>query len=329
MEEATRGTDIITVAENVAYKFGEEKQPMGDYPTPKITPHITYYNNSREPSDQHVASYEVVGQLGFVPVNGLEWYFFLGSSSSAADVHTISALDDGEKPTRTIRTESANASENLRYNYTYGKTAQLGFSVDLKTPNQFAAISNMIVCDQIKTSEAGYTITPSDPVANEPYAYASNFVFNWDQGGTPVDYSDVLLDFSYIGVDNLLTEYLDNQNYANWLLEGRFTHAINMTIERGSDKQIFTDFIAQLSSDTFKDCRLKIFNWGSTTLYTQLDFSSCMIIENTMNKTFSKKTEDGVYRVMALPKSLVVTNKDGINPTAGSGNHYLRDANYA
>jgi hypothetical protein len=54
-----------------------------------------------------------------------------------------------------------------------------------------------------------------------------------------------------------------------------------------------------------------------------------MILEDKMNKAFKQKKEPTVYRVVLLPKTLVVECKDGIDPTAGAGDHYLRDVNYA
>jgi hypothetical protein len=328
LEENTRGTDQITVAENKSYYFGVEKAPIGNFPGFEIDPHITYYGDSREAGDQHVASYSVQGQLAFCPVNGLEWYFFLGSSSSVADVHTIQVLDSGELPTRTLRIESANASENLRYNFTYGKTGQLDFSIGLREKQAFASCSAYLKCDEIKTGEGGYTITPIHPISQElPYKHDSAFAFTWDQGGTPISYEDEVLDFTYTGINSLMAEYVDDQAFANWLLEGNYYHGIQLTLQRGGSTRIFTDAVAQLSSDDFKDCRFKIYQ--NATQYLQLDFTSCMIIKPDMNKAFSKRKEDTTYRVMMVPKSLVATVKDGIDPTSGTGDHYKQDANYA
>ena len=308
--ESVKGTDPIGSGDDY-YKLGYRVRSLGKFPKPKYNIASTY-RGSRDPTLE-IASADLTGTLAFAPVNAIAWYLALGSSATAAGVHTITGIDSGELPYFTTRFETSNDTENIRKSMTGTKLKTLNFELTRLNENvRFPAMMG------INVQGTGFG-APTYPVTNTPiypdsvsdmFYKDSNFYFTWYYGGDNLDYKSDVMNFT--GIIDMTNQFLPllQQLFPEEVSEGTRAHILRFNILRGNDTSIYDDFAAQDRDTTGMDLRVKIHQTASK--YLQLDYSNIFLQECEINDQNEAKNEDGIYEVVGIAESLTVKSNDGL-----------------
>jgi hypothetical protein len=311
--ESTEGTDPIASGGGTPYyEFGKLTKTFGNFPSKEFKV-LAIHHGSRDPT-LNITHALPKGAIAFAPVNGVPWYQFLGSSSTAATIHTITGIDTGELPFITARFESQNSSENIRKSLVGAKINNINFQLlNANTRIRLPAMIGMgIQGMDVKAPTNTATQTPIFPDSEEGLYYVdSNFIFTWDLNGTPItEYKNQLLDFKYIGTNTNIFGTVGNTLTPVRVLEGPRNHILMFQLLRGGSTRIYDDYLAQTRSSTGKDLRVKIYN--SAANYLQLDFNDVFIETCEMNDGYQASGDLEIYDVVASCEDLIVKSKDGL-----------------
>lgn len=310
-EEVTENTDPIASGQDY-YKFGNYVQSWGLYPSNKWDFYPYFTGASLEAQQLYIAQQLPQAVLSYETINTIALYRLLGSSSTAAGVHTITPVAYGTRlPTTTVRYETANASESIRKSMVGCKTTQASFTVDFRQPQARVSTTEVLLGQQI--------VTPTDTAANEPiypgsvnntYKKDSNFVFTWDG----VDFAPYIRDFSYVGDNGSQQIVIDGQTYPQDIREGNYQHAVAFTVQRNTNTDIFDDVLAQETE--LKDVVLTIYQ--SATEYVTFNFTD-LIGNVEMNHAFGANKEKPTYKFEGIGRTLSISSKDGLSESTFYG----------
>jgi hypothetical protein len=93
--EASEGTDPIVAVDSTYNEFGNNALPF-KLPSASYR-FLKRYYAARQPSAFNLKKIEnKTENVATRPTNGLEWYYLLGLSSSAAGVHTLTPIAEGQ-----------------------------------------------------------------------------------------------------------------------------------------------------------------------------------------------------------------------------------------
>ena len=319
-EHVTPGDTPITGAGTPYYEFGKRTKGSGNFPSKNYNIY-SYYAGSRDPK-HNISTIEPLAGVAFQPTNGLEFYYAFGDSASAgvspdAD-HTIGGINQGELPSRVIRYQSENATENIREEAINTKTKALNFQLFNVARNIQSPVTIGVGFQATDIRPASYNANFSPVFASGKeemyFADKSNFVLNWDQGAIIdiVDYKDTLMNFQYICDMTTQFQPLVEQMIPNAILDGVRTHVLIFDLLRGDDTRIYDDHQAQTRTNTPRDARIKCYAKGSTTEYIQLDFKDVYTSKVDMNDGDVGRDELDIYKVVAVCSSVIPTIRDGV-----------------
>ena len=126
----------------------------------------------------------------------------------------------------------------------------------------------------------------------------------WDYGGTPIEYIDALLTFTYQGQNAVQPHTIQNQAELKYIFEGHRAHEVSFEIRMGKSSRIFTDHKA----GALHNIRYKVYN--TATNYLQLDIAGIGL--NKPVPMYDLDRDKRVYNVTGKAKTLTVTSLDGI-----------------
>jgi len=229
--ENSTESDTISTSSTPYWRFGRTSIKF-DFGLEEHEWRPDYYLNSRDPAALTLSKSLVRSNIGFVPVNGIMWYYFLGDSSSAASVHSPVGLETGSNPGLCYRWEDrggtvdeyssivANKVEN--FNFTYSRmTDQVVQGIGLIGIKQTTPALNSAHNGPVyPTADATYGGTQ----LNNAYKYTNGMIFSWDNAGSQDDYVPYLHEFSYTGVNALKLDYLQGQAELELINEGIKIH---------------------------------------------------------------------------------------------------------
>lgn len=291
---------------------------------------VPLFYGDRDPGAIVLQGSVVKAIIGFVPVNLVPWYHFLGAcSTDASHIHTITGINSGNLETQTIRSESRGGSADKFWSTVGNRCQMLNFSLDLRNRNtpavQSLGYQGITTLDPNTTIPMSLTTTHTTGVKyptatgamggtelDDEYLPDTNFSLKWDYGGGgETEYKAAALAFSYMGINDLKPYGKQNQIDFEKLYEGQRGHIIGLEIRMGKDSQIWDDYIAR----TLHDLRLKIYN--TSTNYMQLDITDIGI--NKPNPVTSPIRDERIYRIEGIAKSIQVTGIDGITDYGTGG----------
>ena len=319
-EHVTKDDTPISGAGTPYYEFGKMTKGSGNFPSKNYNIY-SIYSGSRDPN-HNISHIEPIAGVAFQPTNGLEFYYAFGDSVSTGvspdSDHAIGGINQGSLPTRVIRYQSENATENIREEAINAKTKALNFQLfnvnrNIQDP---AVLGVGFQATDIRPATYDANFSPVFPSGKEEMYFPdkSNFVFNWDQGAEieTIDYKNTLLNFQYICDMTSQFQPLVQQMMPNEVLDGVRTHILIWNQMRGDDTRIYDDHQAQTRTSTPKDLRVKVFAKGSTTEYIQLDFNDIYTSKVDMNNANVGNDELDTYSVVAVASSVVPTIRDGV-----------------
>ncbi len=139
----------------------------------------------------------------------------------------------------------------------------------------------------------------------------------WDYGGTPIEYIDALLTFTYQGQNAVQPHRIQNQAELAYIFEGYRSHEVNFEIRMGKSSRIFTDHKA----GTLHDLRYLVYN--TATNYLMLDIAGIGL--NKPQPMFELDYDKRVYNCTGKAKTITVTSLDGI--TQSGANVFFGESN--
>ena len=315
--EAIKETDPINGAAAEYWKFGRLTQQF-NFGMEQHNWRPNYFAN-RDPTSLTLAKAAVDNTLAFQPVNGLWWYYFLGSSSTAgADpnaVHTLSGINSGSLPTLTYRWEDkggsaerfsslvGNVVESLVYSQNFGNSDLPGVmainlaGIKQKIPTHPTAHNG----PQFPTNTGAMGGTQRDNV----YLRDTNFEFDWDSSGDDIDYSSVLEQIQVSGLNLLNKQDLPNQAEREYIFEGNRVISLIFRLKRIIDGSMIDDFNAR----TLHDINYKIYS--SPTTYQQLTFTDVGI--QNFRQPHSDMNESPFWQVEATVRLITPAINDGVH----------------
>lgn len=327
-EKAAPETDPINAVNAKYWTPGHRMTPHG-LPQEEHRWEPIYYDE-RDPGELVLIESIATASIGFTPTTAWPWYMFLGASSTVADpdnTHTITGINTGNLPTYTLRSESRGGSDDTFWSMVGSRVNALTFGVNFRNKTippvigmAFLGIKVLIPNNMSFNTQHDGVQFPTDTGAmgatqsDDPYRVDASTVFNWDQGGTPDDYVDAILNFGYSGGNIFQPHYVQNQAEVEYLFEGKRTHNLVFEIRMGKDSSIWDHYYAKSKHDI----RLKVFS--SATNYLQLDFTDVAI--GKPNPISEPHRDKRVYRIEAICKSVAVESLDGIKTTGGHTEFY-------
>lgn len=278
-DEATEGTDPINSTSATYNEFGNNNMP---FKLPRASyQYLKRYYNSRQADafnlKKIVSSTENIATR---PTNGLEWFYLLGLSSSAAGVHTLTPIAEGQSlPFRTVRYESKGGSVSRFVSFVGGKTMNVSETFTFIPHGNTSSIASTIAHKQ-KLLNADTSLNeahngPALPSSiSKEYRKDSGMVLTWDGDSIVGSVHQIQI----TGVNTLLVDQILNSQNANNIYEGALDFAINLKLYRGHLAELFQDMYDQKDTDTGKALVFKIFQVNSSN-YKQFTFSDCHIFE--------------------------------------------------
>lgn len=253
----------------------------------------------------------------FAPTNTMQSIYVTGDNnySHVAGLNTFSPRDFNETlPIQYNRFEQGSSIKTL----TEAKVHFLFHGIDLSQVGNYLTEDVFLVGKQIKTATLPTTLAPTLPNALNQYRWnIGTPVFNWDQNGSPIDYSAVgdLLNYSLVintgayGVDvddgNPYPEEIraDAENY----------YAVRFDIARTSKKNVWDDYLAL---DIESDLRFKIYNTPTT--YRQDDLSD-MTINIKAGHAITKLGKKPAWNIIGEGTNFIRKSNDGLDATYYTG----------
>lgn len=322
-KEATPETDPITLVNSNYWLLGNMTQQHG---LPVVQHEwVPVYFDNRDPTEMFLNKSITRSTVGFLPVNTVQFYQYLGVCSTTADpgnVHTITGLNTGNLETFTLRMESRGGAADKFWTTLGNRVANVTFSVNFRQPEIPAVMAVSYIGIKQATATLNETHTtgvkyPTDTGAmggtenSNPYRIGSDTVFTWDGDS----YIDAIRNFTYQGVNIFAPHWIQNQNEVEFLFEGKRTQIVGWDVLMGKSSNMFTDFQAK----SLKNSQLKIFN--SATNYLQLDFTD-VGLEKMEPVKHPTDWRERVYRCEAKVRTTQVTSLDGIKTTGGAAEFY-------
>jgi hypothetical protein len=319
--EGTAETDPI--AENgTAWRFGIDARDIdNDFPTEVKEWNLKYKSGQRNPYDTElIASGVIANGISYVPTNGAALYWIMGQSSTAGDpeIHTLTNIDTGNKPTLTIRGESYGATVNKYFSAVGCKVSSVSGNINLSGGYPF--LTEAITYDGIKIIDPptfdGHvpSFHPTDDglitgtERKGRYSRDANAVFTWHA----VDYLPYLMNFNYMIRNDHWLGGINNQAELEYIDEKEeYYFGFGFDVLRGADQTVLTDYEAE----TQDSLTIKLYN-GATT-YRQLAFTTCSLI--SCKKNVATGDTPRSYRVMGVAEDCTATTVDLIDKTVFYG----------
>lgn len=320
--EATPETDPINALDALYWKFGRRPFEMKDlHPieTKKWVPR--YKADSRMPNTLTLVSSDIGKGVTFQPVNGIPEYLVLGNSSTdGTPKHTITALTSGALPTITVRSESTEpgASNDKIWSVTGCKARTLNIHLEMPPLGTGTLVSSLAYdgiknitpsLDQRHTTGVLFPTTDGTMTANlqvsDQYTYginASGFVFTWN--ATAYKNELIILD-SLINMTRPPPIHVDAQVDPEYIYEGAYNLPITFQLWRGTDKTIYTDFLA----GTKRTLTFRIYSGGSTN-YKEYTWSNVALTQCDAN--YFMDEDKPIWDVQGLATSVSVVARDGL-----------------
>jgi hypothetical protein len=314
--EAVAETDPIDAVDAAYWRFGIRTKRMNDYhPVETHDWHSVYKANARMPSELVLSGSNLSKGISFLPVNCIPEYLILGSSTTAASVHTITGLASGSQPTFTVRSESTGGTVDKIFSAVGCKATMLSGMIEfregygfLTNVLQYTGIKNATpTLNEKHTTGVKFPTTDGAMTGTEvsaKFVYDTNFTLTWDVGGDNVNYANEILAMNWSITNSQNVEGVDGQVETEFIDEGVYVLNVGLLLWRGADKSIYDDFISQNKFDL----TMKIYA-GSTNYkqyaWTDIGLGVC---ESPYNMGKDKPT----WQAQGTATGVTVTGKDGL-----------------
>lgn len=310
-EEATVEEDPIDTNSSDYWYFGVDAFPF-DLPTTKQIWRPTYYGD-RDPGTTTLVKSEVDPQIITWPVNGIPWYYAMGTSNNAGTDHIISGINSGLLPTLTYRWETKGGTVPRYYSCRGTRIETLGFRAQRFTPATLA-IGMAGIKHATADLNAAHNGRSFPTSKSEKYFMDTATICKWNStfaagvyssGGTELITS--LFDFQYTLVNQLQKGHVHNQTEREYIHEGPRVHHVSLGFLRGVNRDIFDD----LHSGTQRNLHFKIFNESDK--FLQVDITNVSLQETKQNVLVQTETENFSDLFTGFADSVIITADDGVN----------------
>ena len=323
--EATPETDPIDAEGALYWQFGIRPYTFNDlHPIETHDWLPIYQGGSRMPNDFQLIEEPLSLGIAFYPTTTVADYLMLGACiTDNSDIHTITNIDSGALPTFTVRSEMSGGTA-ARYVSAVGCKANL-LSGHLICHEGWGYFSNTLGYTGIKTQTAsrnGSTtgpyyqtsdgvMTAANQLKNRYHRNDGTFVFTWDA----VDYKADLAIFNYQVVSGLNAFAVSGQSETEYIDEGMYNVMLSGSLWRGSDHQIYDDFLANTKTH---DIVFKIY--AGSTNYATRTFSNIALTH--CEAPYAEGTKEKWWNFRGLAKDYGVVSLDGITDGVGDAVFY-------
>lgn len=274
----TWGDDTIVATNSTYNEFGNNSFPF-KLPATAYAFLKRYYAN-RQADAYNLKKIETrTANIATRPTNGLEWYYLLGLSASAAGVHTLTPIAEGQSMrSRVVRYESKGGSVNRYVAFVGSKTITCSETFTFLPIGNTSSMSVSMAHKQMNlNADTGLNQAHNGPALpssiSAEYRKDSSMVLSWD--GDPIKNSVHQIQVN--GINTLLIDQILNQQNANNIYEGALDFAVNLKVYRGHLAEIFQDMYDQKGTDTGKALVFTIYQVNSSN-YKTFTFSDMHII---------------------------------------------------
>lgn len=277
-DEASEGTDPIVAVDSTYNEFGNNSVKFG-LPKSSYNWLKNYYSGRQASSYVLKKITHSLENFGSRPTNGLEWYYLLGLSESAAGVHTLTPIAEGQSlPTRVIRYESKGGSSERFVTYLTSKSVMVSETFTFVPKANTSNLNVTLAHKEMKLNgDTGLNQAHNGPALpssiSKEYRKDSAASCLWD--GNEVINSLHTIQIS--GINKLLIDQILNNQEANNIFEGELDFAINIEMYRGHSNLFFQDMYDQKGTNVGKPLIFNIRQVNSTN-YKTFTFSDCHII---------------------------------------------------